>query len=441
MAQITSGQTSYTNASAILNASGEAVRISATQVRIDINWEIYTSGSSLSPAERILRIVNSANQSLGQFTIGTSWARNTWYRGSGSITVSIAGGAGSINVGCMVLTASGGGGTTLTWDGNKNTSTGNPGIQRANLGYGAWDTTKPTVHRAQVGDCNGVDTFVVYAYATNVTSVRVAVWTDENGQDDLEWIDMFGGAWVLDGQPYNYAAFVYRSRHKNEYGKYYADVYGYNDNGNALRGTIFYWTTNVRFNGNGGSGDTAKNVSIGAAYGTLPSSTRTGYTFAGWWTAAIGGAQITAASTMGTGFCRTGVQDLYAHWEPRTFNLNFDATGGTVSPASKIITFDSVIGELPIPVRNGYKFLGWHTGQSDGEMVTADTIYETPADSTVYAHWKMVIRNDLVPIMTDNGIRLAKPYVGNGETFDELAPRIGNGTAYDNIAVNPADYT
>lgn len=440
MIQITSGQTSYTNATATLGVKGEATRISATQVRIDLEWEIFTSGSSLNSAERILRLVNSANQSLGQFTIGTSWAYNTRYSGTGSVTVPVSGGAGSINVGCMVLTPSGGGGTTLTWDGNKQTATGNPGIQRANLSYAAWDTTKPSVHRVWVDDCDGINSIAVFAYITNATSARAAAWTDANGQDDLEWIDMPAGNWSRGGQIYNYATTVLRSRHKNEYGKYYADIYGYNDNGNALRGLVFYWTTTVRFNGNGGSNGTSKNVNIGATYGTLPTSARTGYLFRGWWTATNGGTQVTAASTMGTGFYRTGVQDLYAHWQPYTYNMHYNAAGGTVSPALKVVTFDAKIGDLPTPARDGYKFLGWFTDPVDGDPVTKDTVYTTPGDSMIYAHWQILTRYDLVPIWTEEGVRLAKPMIGNGTSFDEAEPGIGNGTSFDRTAVNPADY-
>lgn len=42
------------------------------------------------------------------------------------------------------------------------------------------------------------------------------------------------------------------------------------------------------------------------------------------------------------------------------YTVTFDANGGTVDIASKEVTQDSVYGELPIPTRAGYTFLGWN---------------------------------------------------------------------------------
>lgn len=50
-----------------------------------------------------------------------------------------------------------------------------------------------------------------------------------------------------------------------------------------------------------------KQVEDGAAYGTLPTPTRDGYTFDGWYTAASGGTKITESS-------KYSVNKLYAHW-------------------------------------------------------------------------------------------------------------------------------
>ena len=63
------------------------------------------------------------------------------------------------------------------------------------------------------------------------------------------------------------------------------------------------WTANtytVTFDANGGSTPvpTSKVVTYGAAYGTLATTSRTGYTFSGWFTAARGGTQVTAATVV-----------------------------------------------------------------------------------------------------------------------------------------------
>ena len=70
-------------------------------------------------------------------------------------------------------------------------------------------------------------------------------------------------------------------------------------------------TYTVTFDANGGSVSTAsKTVTKGSTYGTLPTPTRSGYTFDGWFTSASGGTQITSSTTVNL----TANQTLYAHW-------------------------------------------------------------------------------------------------------------------------------
>lgn len=65
----------------------------------------------------------------------------------------------------------------------------------------------------------------------------------------------------------------------------------------------------ITFNANGGSCSTSsKTVNIGAVIGTLPSASRSYYTFNGWYTAATGGSKVSASSTF------TSSTTLYAQW-------------------------------------------------------------------------------------------------------------------------------
>ena len=72
----------------------------------------------------------------------------------------------------------------------------------------------------------------------------------------------------------------------------------------------------------------------GAAVGELPVPTRTGYTFAGWFTAASGGTQVTGESVFDAN------ATLYAHW-----TASDDSDGGSGSPSGEyLITVDRVAG-------------------------------------------------------------------------------------------------
>ena len=126
------------------------------------------------------------------------------------------------------------------------------------------------------------------------------------------------------------------------------------------------WTANtytVTFDANGGStpAPTSKQVTYGSAYGTLATTSRTGYTFVGWFTAASGwhpgdcGTIVTTASN----------HTLYAQWTANAYTVTFDANGGAhPAPTSKQVTYGSTYGTLATTSRTGYTFIGWFTAGS-----------------------------------------------------------------------------
>ena len=146
-----------------------------------------------------------------------------------------------------------------------------------------------------------------------------------------------------------------------------------------------HWTPNVinytvTFNANGGSGGTTRSVTSGAAVGTLPTPTRSGYTFAGWFTAASGGTQISTSTTV------TANVTYYAHWTPNVTNytVTFNANGGS-GGTTRSVTSGAAVGTLPTPTRSGYTFAGWFTAASGGTSISASTT--VTGSVTYYAHW------------------------------------------------------
>ena len=151
------------------------------------------------------------------------------------------------------------------------------------------------------------------------------------------------------------------------------------------------WTANsysVTFDAQGGStaAPTSKNVTYGAAYGTLATTTRTGYTFGGWWTGAGGtGTQVSSTTTVTI----TAPQTLYAKWTVTSYPVAFDAQGGTTAtPTSTSVTYGATYGTLAITTRTGYTFDGWWTGTGGtGTQVIDKTIVTSTAAPTLYAKW------------------------------------------------------
>ena len=92
----------------------------------------------------------------------------------------------------------------------------------------------------------------------------------------------------------------------------------------------------VTFNANGGSVDTtSKTVNYGSAYGTLPTPTRDGYRFTGWYTASSGGTLVTSTTNVSS----TSNHTLYAQWiQVFMLDLNFfvnevDSQDGSIATA------------------------------------------------------------------------------------------------------------
>lgn len=114
---------------------------------------------------------------------------------------------------------------------------------------------------------------------------------------------------------------------------------------------------------------------------TEPAPEKTGYTFDGWYL-------DEAEEPFDFDTTITSDITLTAKWTQNTYTVTFDANGGSVDPTNKTVTFDEPYGELPVPTRTGYDFLGWFTAAEDGDQVTANTTVTATADHTLYAQWE-----------------------------------------------------
>ena len=87
-------------------------------------------------------------------------------------------------------------------------------------------------------------------------------------------------------------------------------------------------TVKLNYDAAGGNlTNTSKNITYGGTYGDLESPERDGYTFTGWYTAANGGTQITKDTKVEV----TSDQTIYAHWTANSYAVTFNADGGTVT--------------------------------------------------------------------------------------------------------------
>ena len=133
----------------------------------------------------------------------------------------------------------------------------------------------------------------------------------------------------------------------------------------------FTVTFDATTNGGTLSGSSTKTVTYGSTYGALPTATKSGYTFNGWYTAASGGTKITSSSTVVT----TTNQTLYAQFSKTAYTMSAyvadsdwgtvyirNVTQNTTSPTGTYVTLNAYSGDIVrfyATANTGYHFWYW----------------------------------------------------------------------------------
>ena len=133
---------------------------------------------------------------------------------------------------------------------------------------------------------------------------------------------------------------------------------------------------------------------------TLPTPTRTGYTFWGWTGEGITTPQPNVTIPKGS----TGDKTYIENWVETGYTITLDLNGG--SGKEKVIyTITDEDFELPTPTRNGYEFVGW-TGE---RITTPQTSVKIPKGSTgnkaYTANWKVI--RYTITLVTNGGAVIA----------------------------------
>lgn len=218
----------------------------------------------------------------------------------------------------------------------------------------------------------------------------------------------------------------------------------------------------VIYNANGGSGNMRDSVFEYGTESTLRANTftRTGYTFIGWNTEAEDENYIYSDGNKVVNLCKENGAEitLYAIWEEKDIVVTLDANGGNVYPDEISVTYGSLYGELPVPERVGYEFLGWYTAKAGGTKVTEQAQMTSAVSHTLYAHWKILTykisynlnggtfaENGKYPssyTVEDLPLNITAPIDTDYPDYNHFAEwREGNSGFVDNLSSNPRDLT
>ena len=134
----------------------------------------------------------------------------------------------------------------------------------------------------------------------------------------------------------------------------------------------------------GGDSTEPREMTFDSNY-NLPTPTKTGHKFDGWYTE--GGVKVTDSTKVTTAASHT----LYARWTAETYTITYVTNGGSITNESgyKKYTYGKGM-TLPTPTRTGYDFEGWYEDSNfSGDPITA--IFKTDmGNKTFYAKWTLV---------------------------------------------------
>jgi uncharacterized protein (TIGR02145 family)/uncharacterized repeat protein (TIGR02543 family) len=195
---------------------------------------------------------------------------------------------------------------------------------------------------------------------------------------------------------------------------------------------IANWTLNtytITFNANSGTVTPASGVTgDGGKLSSLPTPTRDGYTFGGWFTtsAATGGTQVTES------YAFSANTTVYARWTlGPSCNIIYTLNGGSVTPSNPIsYTVETPSFTLNNPTRTGYTFAGW-TGSNGTIPQTSVTVAKgtTSCDLNYIANW--TLNTYTVTFNANNGtVTPTSSTTGEGWKLSSLPTPTRNGYTF-----------
>ncbi|MGI6137012.1 MAG: InlB B-repeat-containing protein [Christensenellales bacterium] len=178
----------------------------------------------------------------------------------------------------------------------------------------------------------------------------------------------------------------------------------------------------ITFASNGGTTCAPIIITPGSNSFTMPTPTRDGYTFAGWY---VDNKKYTKSwsdyMTEKNNVISSNIT-LYAKWVEVTLVITLDANGGQYPGANVFDYSHGVDLQLPIPTRKGCAFIGWYDDidrvvgdridkkRVDGEEITyyIPGDYEKQGTVTLYAQWD--IKCGVLPIEDAGNITPSSNY-------------------------------
>ena len=145
------------------------------------------------------------------------------------------------------------------------------------------------------------------------------------------------------------------------------------------------YTLNFELNG-GTCSSQNKQIFFDSSYGTLPTPSKEGYVFSGWYAEQ----QFINEVNENTIVEKNYNHKIYARWK-KLYKITYNANGGTNTPKETIGNGEVNITDV-IPTKDGYRFMGWTPNlEFTYNPFVPGEKYELTKDMTFYAIWEKII--------------------------------------------------
>ncbi len=149
----------------------------------------------------------------------------------------------------------------------------------------------------------------------------------------------------------------------------------------AAHWSIIQYTATFDVNGGTAIDPSTITSDYGVAFGTLPTTSRTGYDFDGWFTEQTGGTKISDTTTM-----PAEDHTYYAHWEIINYTIEYDLGGADMdaaptndasNPASYTVNDSNITLGAATPGDTWHYFVGWALDRDTEDGLTDNFVIDT----------------------------------------------------------------
>ena len=171
-------------------------------------------------------------------------------------------------------------------------------------------------------------------------------------------------------------------------------------------------TYTVIFDVDGGTNVANKTVEEGSTLGTLPTTTKENFDFAGWYTNSAKTEEATSSTVVNSNMT------IYAKWTNKVnvYTITFvtDSPEGTVT---RKVNEGTLFSDFPTPNKSNHEFKGWYLDDEfTGNSVNS---IEVTSDLTLYANWQYIIPSYTLTFDVDGGSEVTAITVNENMTINK----------------------